>query len=177
MKAEGKNTSGRRPWFIAWLFTVSGIIMLSAFGRPLQQWVFANLGKGAAAWAIGLILVVLGVAAIHWLIRSCGRDRWRSIVAIAAPMLVGLMVIITQLPQVEERLHFATFGIFGFATARIAPFPLAIVISLAGAAGDELFQAWLPDRVGDWRDVAMNTVASSIGLAAAWVGTQPRETE
>lgn len=164
MKAKGQIASRRLPWVIVWLFTVWGIIALSAFGRPLQQWVFANPGEGAAAWAIGLILVVLGGAAIHWLIRSYGRDRWRSIIAIAAPMLVGLMVIITQLPQVEERLHFATFGIFGFASARIAPFSIAIVISLAGAVGDELFQAWLPDRVGDWRDVAMNTVASAIGV-------------
>lgn len=146
------------------------IPLLSAFGRPLQHWVFAYPGKTAAAWVIGFALLLLAGASVHWLARRRVRGGWWSVAAIGATLLTGLIIVVTQLHRIEERLHFVTFGVFGFLSTRIFPLRLAIMVCLAGSAGDELFQAWLPDRVGDWRDVLMNTVASAIGLVVARVG-------
>lgn len=73
-------------------------------------------------------------------------------------------------PLVEERVHFIVFGLFGFVSMVVFPPRVAWVVCLAMAGGDELLQWWLPDRVGDWRDVAVNSVAGVGGLMLAWSG-------
>ena len=45
-----------------------------------------------------------------------------------------------------------------------------MAICLVVSGGDELFQWVLPDRVGDWRDVAMNIAACLLGAAVALIG-------
>jgi VanZ family protein len=86
-------------------------------------------------------------------------------------MVLLFVSIISYLPRSEERLHFFTFGLFGFLSKRLLPTWLAIVSIITWSGGDELFQAWLPDRVGDWRDVGMNVVASIIGISIALIGS------
>ena len=65
-------------------------------------------------------------------------------------------------------MHFITFGIFGFFSKRLLPFWLALIVIAGWSAFDEIFQAWLPGRVGDLRDVVMNIIAGVIGLGFAW---------
>lgn len=75
------------------------------------------------------------------------------------------LIVPMLLERVEERLHFLTFGIFGALSILLFSPRLAFIVCLLGSAGDEVLQFYLPDRVGDWRDVAMNSLAS---LGAAY---------
>jgi len=153
----------------AWFVSVLIILCLSAFGRPLQHWVFRNIGEDAVGAVIGLILFGLGIVAIYQQ-RKQGVEA-RSLL-LKVIVLVAILVIITiALPRTEERLHFVTFGLFGFFSKRLFPVWLALLAIFIGSAGDELFQAWLPDRVGDWRDVGINIIAGTVGFGFAWAGS------
>lgn len=154
----------------AWLTSALVIPCLSAFGRPLQHWAYQNPGETAVAWVISLLLIGLGLAAIRWLADQTLNGKRYTLVLITIALVLAFTTIIAILPRTEERLHFVTFGLFGFLSRRLFPTWSAVIVSLAWAGGDELFQAWLPDRVGDWRDVGMNTVAAVMGMGLAWLG-------
>jgi len=156
---------------IAWFSCAIFIPCLSAFGRPLQHWVFYNIGETTIAWLIGLVLFGLGVAAIYWQAKRGLKGRRYTLVLVSIALVVTLIAITTSLPQTEERLHFVTFGLFGFFSRRLFPVWLAILTIVVWSSGDELFQAWLPDRVGEWGDVGINIIAGIIGFAFAWAGS------
>lgn len=153
-----------------WFLSAIVIPVLSAFGRPLQHWVYRNFGETAVAVMIGICLLALGSAAIY---RQMNRIvKWHSYshLFIGMSLLIVVAIITISLPQTEERLHFVTFGIFGFFSRRLFSVWIALLAIVTWSVGDELFQAWLPDRVGDWRDVGINIVAGVIGLGFAWAG-------
>ena len=163
-----EKQQGPRYLLIAWFTCALFIPCLSAFGRPLQHWVYRNIGEGTVAWIIGLLLLGFGVAAIYWQAKRGLKGRRYTLVLISMALVVTLIAITASLPQTEERLHFVTFGLFGFFSKRLFPVWLAILAIVVWSAGDELFQAWLPDRVGDWRDVGINIIAGIIGFGFAW---------
>ena len=167
---KSKNRSLLAAWSTAALFIPS----LSAFGRPLQHWTYQNLGGPAVPWVIGMLLIALGGSAVRWLtLQSPHRNHMIAIVAAVALALI-FIGITTLLPRAEERMHFVTFGLFGFLSLRLFPASLAVLVTLIWSGGDELFQAWLPDRVGDWRDVRMNALAGAIGITLAWLGARTK---
>lgn len=114
----------------------------------------------------------LAVAALAILLLTLARHKGRTLLSVATALaLIGL--IASQLNIAEERFHFLQYGLLGmlvFATARdysirtMAPLLLFVV---AVGIGDETIQWLLPNRVGDLRDVAMNTAA---GVLGAWIG-------
>ncbi len=171
MSNQENSQRSSRHLLIAWFMCALIILCLSAFGRPLQHWVFRTMGEVTIAWLIGLLLFGLGVTAIYWQAKRGLKGNRYTLVIITIALVVTLITITTVLPQTEERLHFATFGLFGFFSKRLFPTWLAILVILVLSSGDELFQAWLPDRVGDWRDVGINITAGIIGLGFAWKGT------
>ena len=167
---SNNNIGPRSSWLLitGWLISALIIPGLSAFGRPLQHWVFRNIGEDVLAAVIGLALFGLGIAA------SYQQGRRGAVVPgllLKAFALIAIIAIISfALPQTEERLHFVTFGLFGFFSKRLFPVWLAILAIVIFSTGDELFQAWLPDRVGDLRDVGINIIAGIIGFGFAWRG-------
>jgi len=171
MLNQDSSQRSRRYLIIAWFVSALIIPCLSAFGRPLQHWVFRNIGERSIAGLIGLSLFVLGGAAIYWQAKKGLKGRRYSQVLIAMALVVTVITITISLPQTEERLHFVTFGLFGFFSKRLFPIWLAVLAILIFSSGDELFQAWLPDRVGDWRDVGINSIAGFIGFGFAWAGS------
>ena len=46
---------------------------------------------------------------------------------------------------------------------------VAFAICIIVSAADELLQYYLPDRVGDWFDVAMNALASVAAAIFIWL--------
>ena len=171
MLNQDSSQRPQRYLLIAWFLSTFLILCLSAFGRPLQHWVFRTMGEVTIGWLIGLLLFGLGVTAIYWQAKRGLKGNRYTLVLIAIALVVTLITITFVLHQTEERLHFATFGLFGFFSKRLFPIWLAILVILVLSSGDELFQAWLPDRVGDWRDVGINITAGIIGLGFAWAGS------
>lgn len=141
---------------IFWLLTVAMILLLSVFGRSLQFWVAETIGYGLAAWILGIsMLVMIGLPVSRILIDN-ERPPWMHLVWFIPLFLIAPFL----LERVEERMHFLTFGLFGALSMALFAPRYALIICLLGAAGDELLQFYLPDRVGDWRDVAFNALAS-----------------
>lgn len=159
---------------VLWLGAFMAIPLLSANGRALQQWLFSTFEVTVLAWGIGLALFVLVLNAIVWLARKRRDKGWWLTALVGFVLLAVLLSVVSLLPRVEEQVHFITFGLFGFLTGRVTSLSPAIIVVLGLSAGDELLQAWLPDRVGDWRDVAMNALAAGMGLVISVLGSQRR---
>ena len=146
----------RRLIRIFWLLSCVTILLMSVFGRGLQFWVADTIGYSVVAWIIGLsILTAIGLL-ISWLLKNNDRPPWVHL----AWFLPLFLIVPLLLGRVEERMHFLTFGLFGALSMALFAPRYAFIICVVGSAGDELLQFYLPDRVGDWRDVAFNILAS-----------------
>lgn len=153
-----------------WLLTSFTIPLLSVFGRGLQFWVADTIGYGLAAWILGLtMLVVIGLLTYR-LLKDNQRPPWVHL----AWFLPLFLIVPLLLERVEERMHFLTFGLFGALSMALFSPRHAFIICILGAAGDELLQFYLPDRVGDWRDVAFNALASFAAAIFFHIAVLPR---
>jgi len=154
--ATNQDMINRRLIRIFWLLNGMTIVLLSVFGRSLQYWVAETIGYSLAAWILGLSMLVLIGVFIFGLLKDNERLPWVHLV-----WFVPLFLIVPLfLERVEERMHFLTFGLFGALSMALFAPRYAFIICILGAGGDELLQFYLPDRVGDWRDVAFNALAS-----------------
>ena len=152
------------------LFYVTAIYASSGVLRGIQQWIQGALGEHYSV-VMSMIAGAFVLLAMLWLVPVVRREPWR---------LAGLMVVagiyawvgLVWLTIPEERLHLPQYGVLAvllwFAFRRMlsgwALFALVFLLGTAAGAGDELVQHWRSNRVGDWRDVWLNTVSS--GLAA-----------
>ena len=152
----------------AWMLSALFILCLSYFGRPLQHWATKAFERDFMAFAIAIALLAIGALAIYWQYKRSGSIDRRYLLLLSLVLIIMVIIITVSLPRIEERMHFITFGIFGFFSKRLLPLCLALIAIVGWSSFDELFQAWLPDRVGDPRDVVMNIIAGVIGLGFAW---------
>ena len=159
--------SARSPAILViWVLVTISIPLLSIHGRSLQRFVKASLSSTSLAVIFVTFSLVLFLFLINW-----SRSRKNTIGYWPLVWLVPLFLLFPMtLPQVEERLHFIVFGLFGFFSMRIFPPIQALSIGLAVSGLDEVLQWALPDRVGDWRDVAFNATACLGGASAAFWG-------
>lgn len=155
----------KRGLLYSWSAILLSIPLLSVFGRPLQQWVIPNLGYNLIAGLIFFALAAALAGLFQALYRSGDRSAFVHIAWVLPLFLVGPLL----LGRVEERLHFLVFGLFGGASMFLYAPRAAFLLCLAVAAGDEVLQYYLPDRVGDWRDVAMNALASVAAALFVWL--------
>jgi len=73
------------------------------------------------------------------------------------------------MPIIEERVHFIVFGSFGFLSMLIFAPKIAIGICISVSVMDEGLQHYLPDRVGDLFDIAINIIASTAGAIFSYI--------
>ena len=150
----------------AWIVVGALIPVMSFFGRPIQQFISHRLDGGAMSLVMGAALVIAAGASLAWMTRRRSKKvLWHGL------WMLAVMIVITQLlPNAVEWFHFLLFGMFGLLATRLWRPAAAVAICLVVSGGDELFQWVLPDRVGDWRDVAMNIAACLLGAAVALIG-------
>ncbi|HKJ05048.1 MAG TPA: VanZ family protein [Geopsychrobacteraceae bacterium] len=150
---------------VCWALLLCFIPLLSVQGRALQAWVIRNLGAPLAGSLIFLSLaLVIGVT-----LRQAQKKGHRVPLAHLVWVLVLFLGAPLLLDRVEERLHFLVFGSFGALSMLVHRPGTALMLCLAVAGGDEILQYFLPDRVGDWRDVVMNGVASIAAAFFIWM--------
>ena len=73
------------------------------------------------------------------------------------------------MPIIEERFHFIIFGLFGYLSSTVFPVKITFSICISISVLDEALQWYLPDRVGDLFDVAVNTLASVAGASFSYI--------
>ena len=120
----------------------------------------------AVAWLMLLVSVPLLSVYGRDLQQLLARHSTSQQLAWAIPLF---LIAPHFLPIVEERVHFIVFGLLGFFTLKLFPPALAYALCLLMAMADEGLQWFLPDRVGDLRDVAVNLVAAWAGVTLARV--------
>lgn len=89
----------------------------------------------------------------------------RAVILSAVPLITAGAVA-WSMDRPEERVHFIEYGLLGLMLVkalggRLAP---GLVVVTAVGAGDELIQLFLPDRVGDVKDVLVNAGGGALGL-------------
>jgi VanZ family protein len=131
----------------------------------------------------GLALVVLGAFAVGVAgIRTRRAVRYGALAAAVAVAWAYSAATGNPDPAIRavERVHFVEFGLIAWlfqrawrdrpdASALLAPF---LAASIAGIA-DEAYQWFLPARVGELADVALNGVAIGCGLLIGWALSPP----
>ena len=163
-------TSNTKLLFISWIMVFLSIPTLSILGRKLQYWVADSIGYGAAAWIISLLLLSCISVYLLWLLKNGKSLPWLHLTW----FLPLFLIIPLLLDRVEERLHFLTFGVFGALTMLLVKPRQALLICVLVSITDEILQFYLPDRVGDWHDVVMNTVASVAAALFILVSIRPQ---
>lgn len=157
--------NGRLFLPLAWLLLLASVPLLSLYGRDLQLLIAQYSSSRQLGWVIGAMLLLLSLAALAFVRHHRPASAWRH-----ALWIVPLFVIAPWfISIVEERVHFILFGLFGFFTLLLFPARLAYALCLLLGVADEGLQWALPDRVGDWRDVALNLLAAWAGASLALV--------
>lgn len=141
---------------IAWSLSLIAIPLLSINGRALQAYIGNNYSSQQLALFLGAILLLLSFKAVLLQIKNHGTKRlWHLL------WFIPLFVVFPYyMPIIEERLHFIVFGLYGYLSMLVLPRTTAYIACLVLGMGDELLQWFLPDRVGDWRDVQFNLLAA-----------------
>ena len=129
---------------------------------------FATIVGGSVAVAVMAALVVALVS-----VRSRRLTRYGAVAAALAIAIVYSLLTRTGIPEVDavERVHFVEFGAIALLFYRAwrplgdsATFLLPVLAGLLVGTLDEWLQWFIPNRVGEARDVFLNLVAISCGL-------------
>jgi len=140
---------------------------------------FSRLIEGGLAVAV---LAAIGVALAR--IRTQRTLRYGALAAALAIAWTYSAATGSADPAIRavERVHFVEFGLIAWLFLRVwrdRPDASAIVApalaALIAGVGDEAFQWFLPARVGELADVALNAVAIGCGLLAGAAITPPAD--
>jgi hypothetical protein len=130
------------------------------FARSLFPIWLLSLG----IWFGFLMLLVLVVRSMR------RRFDSRSMIIITAVAAMAL-ALASSMQLMEERVHILTYGALGYMCARDLQREKngtllfgALAFSMLVASADELFQAILPYRVGDFRDIYFDLVSAAFGI-------------
>ena len=139
---------------------------------------FSRLIEGGLALAV---IAAIGVALAR--IRTHRALRYGALAAALAIAWAYSAATGSADPAIRavERVHFVEFGVIAWLFLRVwrdRPDASAIVApalaALIAGIGDEAFQWFLPARVGELADLALNAVAIGCGLLAGAAITPPR---
>ena len=171
--------------FLAWLWVglcVLAIFLVVPTARAIQRFVSTNWGRSLFGYAVLAAVIIAFFSLVYFLvfrlnIRSPANYIWLTVVA-------GLYVYFTlQLWHApEEAVHFLEYGLLGYFLFRALSLTIkdksiyltAFLIGALVGTFDELLQWTIPDRYWDFRDVALNALATGLFQVAVWKGIQPR---
>lgn len=142
----------------------------------------ATVGEGGFAFITGIAEAIFLVSFLILAIRKSS-----SLAKI--PIFIGVLFIgiwlTWQLKIPEEKIHILEFAILGWfacrdlikADKKIKSIIFVLVFILTVGILDEAFQAILPYRVFDWRDIAFNSVGGLWGIGLYLVSSRVQKTE
>ena len=151
------------------LFIGSAIVLSSSFTRQIMDYVKRNIGSASFINLVWIIGIVFLAAFLAFIVRSSpGFGKSAFFIGI---LVVGIWLV-WQLKIPEEKIHIMEFAILGWfasrdligADRRAKGIMFALGFTLAVGILDELFQAILPYRFFDRRDIAFNSAGSVWGI-------------
>lgn len=176
MTVDKKKPTNRKPSFLYRshkLLTIAIAVLILAYApwaRPLQKWLRTALGAAGMKYLMaGFFFLgggILVLSARLW--RLPARNLLLPGVVFAAGLFYSFF-----LPLPEERIHLMQFGALGLLaypsfkgnqTSRWRAVWLPFLFVFLVGVADEVFQWFLPDRVGDLRDVFFNAMGGAWGI-------------
>jgi len=146
------------------------IILSAAFMQQLRSALIDSVGEEVVRIAFKVFCAFLFLAVITWSLRKHLSFVRTGILLLLFALAFFLM---SRQPYFSEKTHVITYGFLGFLACRdylksstkkwTAFFVLCLFVTTISAA-DELFQRFLPYRVGDLRDVLTNVLAGFLGI-------------
>lgn len=145
-----------------WLLCVVLILSLSFYGRRLQLLLIQRFDMTLIAVVVFVVLFgVLLFFSIHRQVYALSR---RVLFGTYFLLFIAGYTVHSQLVAPVETLHFLVFSCFGWFSAALFGVWYGVVAVVSMAVSDEIFQYFLPDRIGDIRDVVINAISGIIGL-------------
>jgi hypothetical protein len=156
----------------------AALILSAPFMGLLRTWL-GDVFKGSfvtfMAGAIGTAVAVVAIVALVR-IRTHRVVRFTAIGLAVAAALAYSRAMTTGWPEVDivERVHFVEYGVITFLfyrawrpAADISVIALPILAGIVVGTLEEWFQWFIPNRVGELRDIALNLVAVVCGLVVS----------
>lgn len=161
-----------RPAFaVAWGVTLALTFAIAVVGNGLVDWVrsFSTLRTAGI-----VILSAVSILVAVWVVLNARHVSWfrlgLSVVVAAALVWWG-----STFERPAETLHILLFGALGAIGVLAFGLKAALVLAPLCAGADELLQLYLPDRVGDLKDVTVNTIAAWGGCVVGWANRRDAE--
>ena len=156
-----------KKWLMITVFYIILIYSSLPFTVDLLNLIYNFVGREKFSLYVNIILLFFIVFIIYNL-----RKEIRKLILLSACLLVILLVAF-EIDRPAERIHFVQYGVLGFLSMRILKTGIyktivfsLIIIFMVGTL-DEIIQHFLPNRVGDVRDVIFNVLG---GISGIWVG-------
>ncbi len=145
------------------------IIFSSSFARQVMDFIKANAGEKVFINLVGLCGVIVTVCFLAFFLRK--SPSFFKIAVFIAILAAG-MILVWQLEIPEERIHVLEFSILGWLASRdlnktkksFKGFVFAFAFIILVGAVDEAFQAVLPYRYFQWRDIIFNIAGGGWGI-------------
>lgn len=160
--------SNRLHWLLiaAYVITIYSTLPLM---RPALNLAYKYAGKDILSLIVNLLLVISIILVLFILLKKFYRDY--LILCCAIFILSAGLYLATGYDRPEERLHYIEYALLGYLLFQAScsdfrsPSLFSIFMVALIGCGDESIQWFLPNRVGDLRDVMMNLTGGLIGIA------------
>ncbi len=145
------------------------IIISASFMRQVLEFIQAYIGKSGITILLWLLMTA-GCIAVFALYIIKKRVPVIKTSALAFLLIMGLVLSWRMKGPMEEKVHILEYAVLGWLATKdlikvnkkVAGIALACLFCVAVSISDEVFQAVLPYRVFDIRDIVLN------GLATLW---------
>jgi len=151
------------------------ILVSSTFTRHIVNWARATIGRSGISLVLWIPALVGAVVVVRWF-ATLGRAR--TLLAVVAIALTAWYL--STFDVVEERVHFFKFALLAFLACRdnrdrgaTRALVTGAVFALLIGALDEVFQHYIPGRVGDPRDILFDAIGGAWGAACWRLGKAP----
>jgi len=160
---------------LAAMLASAGVILSAPFMGQIRAWLRATFPGQFVVIVGGGVAAAIALGVVVALVRIRERRPFRY-GAIAAALLVGTAynaALATGRPEIDavERVHFVEYGLIALLFYRVwrprgdpSMFILPVLAGVIVGTIEEWFQWFIPVRVGEVRDIALNLVAIACGL-------------
>lgn len=169
----------RRRW-LAFVACFAAILAGVPVARPLRQWIAGHLGDQFVLW----LTVAVGAAAIAWtlpkVLRTVDRPRQKLKWWLLVPAALWLGARGVGHAEWFHLVEYSALSVLAFRALSPHLRDAGVYLAAAGltsVAGivDEVVQWYIPGRVWDLRDVALNVFVASMIQILLWRGVSPAD--
>src|SRR5688572_7227645 len=165
-----------RPWRLAAAVSASAVVVL---GAPYIGQIRGAVQQALPGQYRAIVIGIIAVATVAALAAALVRIRERRLArygllgaALAAGALCAVVMASDDpLQNAVERFHLVQYALVAFLYYRVwqhrgdaAALVLPMCAGLVTGIFDEWLQWFVPERVGEWRDIVINTVGAGCGL-------------